>query len=186
MRNKSNSKIVKALKALVAVTILVLAFFIGAYVSRDRIEPQTILVTETKIHYQIVEKPIVQYVDKPIPVVEYSERVERVPVELRNFNDLDELKQWLENKMSVTTIRLQSPANEVDCDDYAREMQNAALADGYIVSFEVIGMSEYNALFKTKLPHSQTLHAVNLAIIGNDVYYIEPQTGEIAFAVHLD
>jgi len=183
MRNKSNSKIVKALAA---VTILVLAFSIGACVGRDRAEPQTILVTETKIHYQTVEKPVIQYVDKPIPVVEYSERVERVPVELRNFNDLDELKQWLENKMNITTIRLQSPANEVDCDDYAREMQNTALADGYIVSFEVMGRSEYNALFKNKLQHSQTLHAINLAIIGNDIYYIEPQTGEIAFAVHLD
>ena len=184
MRNKSNSKVVKALKALVAVTILVLAFFTGVDVGRDTVEPQTILLTETKIQYQTVEKPTVQYVDKP--VVEYIERIKKVPVELRNFNDLDELKQWLDNKMNVTTIRLRSSDNEVDCDDYAREMQNTALTDGYIVSFEVIERSEYNTLFKNKLQPSQSLHAINLAIIGNDVYYIEPQTGEIAFAVHLD
>ncbi|MFC1934514.1 hypothetical protein ACFLWC_07370 [Chloroflexota bacterium] len=184
MRNKSSSKIVKALRALVVVTMLVVAFFIGTYVGRDAVKPQTVLVIETKTRYLTLEKPVVQYVDKP--VVEYIERVEKAPVELRNFNDLDELKQWLGNKMDVTTIRLQSPASEVDCDDYAREMQCKALADGYIVSFEVIGVREYNALFKTKLSHSQPLHAINLAIIGNDIYYIEPQTGEVAFVVYLD
>ena len=182
--NKSNNGIVKALKALSALTILVLAFFIGAYVGRVGIEQQTILVTETKIRYQNVEKPIMQYVDKPVVV--YSERVKRVSVELHNFNDLNELKQWLGNRMDVTTIYLWSPASEVDCDNYAIEMQYKALADGYVMSFEVIGREEYNALFKTKLPRSQSLHAVNLAIIGNEVYYIEPQTGEVAFAVHLD
>ncbi len=119
-------------------------------------------------------------------MVEYIERVKRVPVELRNFSDLGELKQWLEDEMNVTAIRFQLSNTEVDCDDYSLEMQNRALADGYIISFELIGRSEYNALFSTKLPPSQSLHAINLAIIGNDVYYIEPQTGEVAFAAHLD
>jgi len=31
-----------------------------------------------------------------------------------------------------------------------------------------------------------TLHAINLVLIDNSVYYIEPQTGEIQFAAHLD
>lgn len=183
MRNKSKIRLVKTSKALVAVAILVLAFFIGGHIGRDTVEPQTILVTETKVRYQTVEKPIMQYIDRP--VVEYVESVKGL-VELGNFNDLDELKQWLGNRMNVTTIRLQSTADEVDCDDYAREMQSAALVDGHIVSFQIIGRSEYNALFKNKLQHGQSFHAINLAIIGNDIYYIEPQTGEIAFAMYLD
>ena len=65
-------------------------------------------------------------------------------------------------------------------------MQHKALTDGYIMSFEVIGRSEYNALFKNKLSRSQSLHAINLVIIGNDAYYIEPQTDEVVFVANLD
>lgn len=183
MRNKTNDKIVKTSKVLAAVAMLVLAFFIGTDIGKDMVKPQTVLVTETKVRYQTVEKPILQYIDRP--VVEYVECV-KVPAELVNFNNLDELKQWVGNRMNVATIRLQSPSDEVDCDDYAREMQSAALVDGRIVSFQIIGRSDYNALFTNKLPPSQSVHAINLAIIGNDIYYIEPQTGEIAFAMHLD
>ncbi len=175
-----------ALKTLLAVAVLVLVFNIGISIGQATFEPQTILVTETKVEYQPVVRTRVQYVDKPVPVVEYIERVKTVPVELHNFSDPDELKQWLEDKMNAPTVRFQLPNTEVDCDDYALEMQNRALADGYIMSFQVIGRSEYNELFKTKLPDNQSLHAINLAIIGNDVYYIEPQTGEVAFMVHLD
>ena len=65
-------------------------------------------------------------------------------------------------------------------------MQHKALTDGYRISFEVISRSEYNAVFKSKLPPSQSLHAISLVIIGNGAYYIEPQTSEISFAAHLD
>ena len=119
-------------------------------------------------------------------VTEYVKRVQRVPIELRNFSDLKELKQWLKDRKNVTTVRFQSPDTIVDCDDYALELQHEALADGYIMSFEVIGEGEYNALFKTSLPTSQSLHAINLAIIDNDVYYIEPQTDEIVLVAQLD
>jgi len=183
MKNKSKTRLVKTSKALAAVAILVLAFFIGIHTGRDTVKPQTILVTETKVRYQTVEKPIVQYIDRS--VFEYVESAKGL-VELGNLNDLDELKQWLGNRMNVTTIHLQSPADEADCDDDAREMQSAALVDGHIVSFQIIGRSKYNALFKNKLQHGQSLHAINLAIIGNDIYYIEPQTGKIVFAMHLD
>ena len=175
-----------ALRTLGAVAVLALTFYIGVSVGQATFEPQTVLVTETEVEYQPVVRTMVQYVDKPVPVVKYIERVEKVPIELRNFSDLEELKQWLEDKMNVTTIHFQLPSTELDCDDYALDMQHKALADGYIMSFEVIGRSEYNALFETKLPNGSSLHAINSAIIGNDAYYIEPQTGEVAFAVHLD
>ena len=184
MRNKSDNMLIKTLKALALVAIVAIAFFAGSQISKDSVKPQTVLVTKTEVRYQTVEKPILQHVAKP--VVEYVKLAGRTPAELRNFNDLDELKRWVGNRMNATTIRFQSSKDEVDCDDYAREMQSAALADGYIVSFQIIGRSEYNALFKNKLPSSQPLHAINLAIIGNDIHYIEPQTGEITFAMHLD
>ncbi len=111
----------------------------------------------------------------------------KVSVELCNFSDLEELKQWLvEVDMNTTTTYFQSSGVTIDCDDYALGMQHKALTDSYIMSFEVISRSEYNAVFKSKLPLSQSLHAISLVIIGNEAYYIEPQTSEIGFATHLD
>jgi hypothetical protein len=65
-------------------------------------------------------------------------------------------------------------------------MQQKALSEGYIMSFEIIDGEEYNGLFSIPLPSEQVLHAINLAVIGNDVYYIEPQTGEVVHAAYLD
>ena len=184
-----NGKIATAVKTLLAIGILTLVFSIGAHAGQDTSEPQapeTIVAAKLGVEARIVERTTVQYVDRPVHTVEYIERVKKVPIELRNFSDLEELKQWLGDKKNVTTVRFQSPDTIVDCDDYALDLQHKALADGYIMSFEVIGESEYNALFKTPLPPSQSLHAINLAIIGNNVYYIEPQTDEVVFAAHLD
>ena len=189
-----SNKITIVLKTLVAIGVLYLVFCIGVHVGQATSEPQVTTGTKANINTnlspnvecRVVETQTVQYIEKPVTVVEYGERVKRVPVKLGNFRDLRELEQWLEDKRNVTTIRFQSPNVTVDCDDYALEMQQKALADGYIMSFEVIGRSEYNTLFKTELPPSQSLHAINLVIIGNDAYYIEPQTDEVLFAAYLD
>ncbi len=175
----------------VAMSIL---FGTGAVVSQAIPEEQTGISTNPQLNpgfqpavrVRLVETRIVQYVEKPVVEVRYVERVERVPVELRNFTDLEELSQWLKDKMNVTTVWFQSPETTIDCDDYALELQNKALADGYIVSFQIIGRSEYDSLFSTPLPPSQSLHAINLAIIGNSAYYIEPQTDEVVLAAQLD
>ena len=76
--------------------------------------------------------------------------------------------------------------NRFDCDDYAIRLQDKALGDGYVMSFEVIHYAEYNALFKQKRIPNGAIHAVNSAILGNKVYYIEPQTHEIVFVAYLD
>ncbi len=189
-----SNKLTIVLKTLLAVGVLHLVFYVGVNVGQATLEPQTTTNTNTNLNTdfkptvecRLVERHTVQYIEKPVTVVEYIEEVKRVPVKLRNFSGLRELEQWLEDKKNVTTIRFQSPNVTIDCDDYALEMQQKALADGYIMSFEVIGRSEYNSLFKTELPPTQSLHAINLVIIGNDAYYIEPQTSESVFAVHLD
>jgi len=185
-----NNKIATAAKTLIGIVALSLVFCIGAHFGQTTPELQTpettVAATLGGVEARLVETTTVQYVDRPVTEVKYVERVKRVPIELRNFSDLEELKQWLEDRKNVTTVRFQSPNGTVDCDDYALEMQQKALADGYIMSFEIIGESEYNVLFKTPLPPSQSLHAINLVIIGNDAYYIEPQTDEVVFVAQLD
>ena len=195
MRNTRNNKIVTAIQTLAAVAILAVVFSTGAVIGQATSEPQTTTNTNANLNTgfnptveaRLIETHTVQYVDRPVTVVKYIERVERVPVALRNFNDIEELKRWLvEVDKNTATIYFQQPDAKVDCDDYALALQHKALADGYMMSFEVIGRSEYNALFKAKSLLSQSIHAINLAIIGNDVYYIEPQTDEVVLATHLD
>lgn len=190
MKNKRSNKMVTALKTLAVVVLPILTFSMGILVSQVTAEQPSVANTNPDyslgVKCQVVETHTVQYIERPVTEVKYIERIKNVPVELRNFSDLNELKQWLADKSNVTTFHFQSPGTTVDCDDYALELQYEALAEGYIMSFQVIGESEYNAIFKTPLPPSQSLHAVNLAIIDNSVYYIEPQTNEIGFAAYLD
>ena len=183
-----------AFMVLFIIMVLGILFCAGAAASQAAPELQTAIKTNAQLNAgsmssaqcRLVETHTVQYIEKPVTEVEYIERVESVPVELGNFRDLEELEQWLKDRRSVATVWLQSPDTIIDCDDYALELQNGALGDGYIISFEIIGQSEYNRLFTTPLPPSQSLHAINLAIIGNGAYYIEPQTDEVVFAAHLD
>ncbi len=178
---------VLAFETLTAIGVLALAFCAGTYITPVTFVPQTDTVIEPGVKCRLVERHTVQYADSPVTMVNNIERVQMVPVELHNFNDLDELKQWLSAiDTNTTTVYFQQPNTPVDCDDYALGLQSKASADGYILSFEVISESEYNAVFKSQLPPNQSLHALNLAIIGNNAYYIEPQTGEIVFAAHLD
>ena len=189
MRNNAAGffpKVYLALTAPFAVVALSLLLTGGAAIGHPAEEPQATTVTSPFVETRLVETRTVQYVDKPVTEVRYVERIEKVPAEWRHFRDLDELEQWLESRRSIATIRFQSPDAVTDCDDYALELQHRALADGYIVSFQIIGQSEYNALFKTPLPPSQSLHAINLVIIGNSAYYIEPQTDEVVLAAQLD
>ncbi len=190
-----SNKTAIAAKTLLTIGVLLLVFCIGNRVGQAASEPQITTNTNANINTNIspnvecrvVETHTVQYVEKPVTVVDYIERVKRVPVELRNFSDLEELKQWLVGvDVNTTTIYFQSPNDTLDCDDYAIALQQKALADGYLISLEIIETNEYNRYFKNNELPPNSLHAINLAIIGNDAYYIEPQTGEVVFVARLD
>lgn len=189
-----NNIITRVVMTLIASGVLFLVFCIGTYFGQSSSRLQTTreaspninTSTGSVVQARVIETNTVEYVEKPVTVVEYIELVRRVPVELDNFNNLEELKRWMEGRKNVTTVRFQSADTPVDCDDYALELQQQALADGYVMSFQIIEPDKYNTLFEhSKLPIN-TLHAINLVLIGNTAHYIEPQTGEIVFAAHLD
>jgi len=172
----------------------------------------TQLIVNHEIHtqYKVIESVLYKPFDRVIenvvykPVNRFKESIVYRPVEkvvirrvetpqpLYHFQNLVELEQWLENfgeldiRFNVAEEETGQLIKEFDCDDYALRLQEEALRDGYIISFEVIRYREYNDLFKQKrLPYGAT-HAVNSAVVGNEVYYIEPQTHEIVFAAYLD
>ncbi len=184
-----NNEITLISLVLLAIGVLSLTFdiVVSANQATSEIPITTILNSSFKpsVECHVVESHTIQYVDRPVTEVKYIECVKSVPVELRNFNDLKELEQWVGGMEKITVIRFESPDATIDCDDYALWMQQKALADGYIMSFQVIAWSEYNTIFRAKVP-TGSLHAINLAIVGNGAYFIEPQTGEIVFAAYLD
>lgn len=142
------------------------------------------------VEAKLVETHTVEYVKEQVIeteyVTEYIDVVKEVPVVLRHFTTLDELEEWIDRQLSKHTFRFSREELVIDCDDYASEMQQKAMEYGYILSFQIINRDDYNELFATSLPEGQSLHAINLAIIGNSVFYIEPQTGEVVHAAYLD
>ncbi|MFC1943009.1 hypothetical protein ACFLWO_00275 [Chloroflexota bacterium] len=198
MRNKMKwffPKTYMALTVPFALMSLSILFGAGAAIGQASPEPQTTTNTNTQrnvgfqpaVEFRLVETHTVEYIEKPVTEVKYVERVTRVPIELRNYKDLHELKQWLADvNNNTTTIYFEQPDVTVDCDDFALALQRKALEDGYLMSFQIIEPSKYNSLFESSKIPANSLHAINLTIIGNNAYYIEPQTGEVVFAVQLD
>ncbi len=179
--------VVFAFRVLLAAGALALAFCAGVNIGRVEFEPEMRTVIGPTVECRLVESHTVQYVERPVAVVRDTGSIRSEPAELRHFENLEELRQWLAVAAeSTATVYFQPPGGEVDCDDYALALQSRALADGFIVSFEIIGRDEYNSLFSGRLPPGQDFHAINLAIIGNDAFYIESQTGEVIRAVSLD
>jgi hypothetical protein len=186
-----NGNITKAIKALVLAAVPAIAFFAGTFTSQAGFEPQTATDVNADLSLsarcQLVSTHTVQSIETPVTVVEYVDRVQEIPVEPRNFRDLQELEQWLTETITMTTtIYFEQPGARVDCDDFALTLQQKALADGYLVSFQIIESGKYDGLFEYSKTPPDTLHAINLAIAGNNAYYIEPQTGEVVFAARVD
>jgi len=80
----------------------------------------------------------------------------------RYFKSLDELKAWLAED---DTNQIQY-SDEFNCIDFALQLQERALADGYILSTEVLPIA---------------YHWANIAVIGDAFYIIEPQDDRILF-----
>lgn len=100
----------------------------------------------------------------------------------RNFENSEELRAWLDSVPICITLGDKA----MDCDNFAIGLQNRALRDGYILSFADIWASEYNHLFREMSLPSGARHAINLAIAGNEIYYIEPQNLEFVYVTRLD
>jgi hypothetical protein len=80
------------------------------------------------------------------------------------FASVDELQTWLAQDDTDSTLYIFGSGciAEYDCDDYAIALVYNALADGYSVSLQIEGK-----------------HMLNSTIIGNSIYFIEPQTDEV-------
>ena len=108
----------------------------------------------------------------------------------RDFSDTGELEEWLEEDDTDSNLILVPDDDGVAsfkevCEEFALQLMQRARESGYIMSFYIMERQEYFNLTGTQLPEGR-LHAVNLVIIGNNIYLIEPQTDEYWLKGHLD
>ena len=96
------------------------------------------------------------------------EEARQAETQPRHFSSLEELKTWLAR--DNTNENQHSPGN-FSCVDFALMLQQHALADGYILSTEVLPVGA---------------HWVNAAVIGDTAYYIEPQEDQIILEKKID
>ena len=137
---------------------------------------------------QKTSEPKIKYVEVPVEVpvlrtanhyiIEEKKIVVEKPVELRGFASLKELKEWLanDNTDAIHLIfggeeGLRVAPNFQDCDDYAYALQKATEQDGYQMSIQI---------------DTRKHHALNSAFIGNNIYFIEPQTDKVWLECYRD
>ena len=154
----------KVLLGLVIVLIIFLAYEVGKTESLTaKLQDLTVNLKETKSALSHTS----------LALVEANETISQermrilTPRELRNFSSIEELELFLaeDNTNEYEYIR-----SEFDCDDFALMLQRNALEKGYIMNCQT--------LF--------TAHVLNMVIIDNEIYYIEPMTDEIVFLTHVD
>lgn len=170
--DRINKLIVPKKKSVVPAVILSIAVLAAAgalaYAISNQPDPQLVVVEKDVIRIlpgenitEIEYRDIIQYVEKP--------------VSFKHFSSLDELTGWLETvRQSTTTVFFSAEGKDLnyDCDDYALDLQERAMEDGYWLD--------------TQIEAGNPPHMMNMAIIGNEIYYVEPQTGEVRLVYLID
>ena len=94
----------------------------------------------------------------PEPEIVYEPVYIKTPP--KNFGSVKEFNEFVDNYMNNRLVAIANNAPN-KCEIYAMHLQRSALKAGYIMNFQVTGF-----------------HAQNSAVIGNEIWFCEPQTGE--------
>ena len=89
-----------------------------------------------------------------------------VPTQLKDFDNLEQLKAWVNNH-AVYGVGTGL------CGDKAIAYKDMAAQEGYYLSLQAV---ENGMIFGIKVIDISVPHMGNLALIGKDVYYVDPQT----------
>ena len=135
-----------------------------------------------------IEIPV--YVEKVIEVeriVEVAFEVVRT-VLLTDWESPDELAKFLADDNTDKHFIFRSDSSgsvkfNGQCEDFAMQLRDRAMAKGKYLSVEVIPPGEYAFQFGV---WGGSYHAMNMAIIGNEFWLIEPQTDRMWQAYFLD
>ena len=187
------SKPNKILLYILGLTLAAGFFCWGLVYSKLTFVPEIIIHNVTKYVERYTEKPTVEVIEtfvekkviEEVPVIEYVEieievEVEKeVPLELREFESVEELEEWLRIDM---TDELPYITDIFECENFARTLMKNTLDSGRYMSFQVL--KNYTRP-KTK-EFIEGPHAINSAIIGNYIYFIDPQSDDYWIAFKLE
>jgi FtsZ-binding cell division protein ZapB len=127
----------------------------------DSLSAQVVYVPE--YHEQTItkEQTIIKEVEVDKPVY--------VNNEWREFESPAVLMSWAKEHLANLWI----VGNRIaDCDDYASRLQLEAFKDGYLLSVQLI---KNGLLYDKNVSNYVEAHMGNLAMVGNEIYFIEPQ-----------
>jgi len=161
--------------------------FFGYLIGSNSIQPEAVTVPEP-LPPEIIEVEVPVEVVQEVEVIKEVEVVKEVPVELRQFESIQELKDWLQQVDRRIPLRANSEGViqlRGICEDVAMYLQDRAIEDGYKMSMELLGRDEYHKWYGERLDKGQ-LHAVNSVIIGNEVWFIDFSSDKVWLGVYLD
>ena len=110
------------------------------------------------------------------------------PVVITPWESLEELKEYLNQDESVLILHAGEDGNcqiADQCEDLAIGMRDRALSQGRLLETEILIQSEVLEYYPAEI-RSQAPHCICKAIIGNDVYFIEPGNDRVWLAYYLD
>jgi hypothetical protein len=140
---------------------------IMGYINQSAVKPEVVNTVTEKI---IIEK---------VPVIEYVEIEKEVPAELKQFESEEALTAWLD---ADKTNELPYIKDLFECENFARTLIRHALREGYYLSFQVL--KNYTRPDTNEFIAGP--HAINSTIIGNVIYFIDPQTDDFWLAYVLE
>lgn len=141
----------------------------------------------------------IQYVDRvvevPAPITKVEtittvEKIKEVPLDLRPFRDTDELEAFLKDSMANAIVLktdgrgkvyLNKPNFEYDCDNYAMALVEDAINKGFLVNLQYV-----ENYYRQDSREFYPSHMINNTVIGNRLYFIEPQKDEFWLETRLD
>lgn len=163
-------------------------FSFGAYYGQRVHEPEVV----TQIQY--VERPV--YIEQaspevgsqihniPLPPVErVVEKIIQKSSPLTDFQSLDELTQFLKENGSSKGYDFVANSRGLivfngQCANLAEQLQARAEAKGKRLDKAIIDSDQYYRWYGERIPIEDS-HAVNMAWIGKEIYFIEPQTDRV-------
>ena len=163
-------------------------------------KPDTL--TFVKDTSQISEKRVYVEVDNPPEIIKVTETVyvepeidnpvssKDMPVKLKDWDSLEQLKQFLKEDDTDRIIFLRANSDGIValngiCEDLAFQLRDRAAATGRYLSVQALDPNEYQKWYSCVVERN-VYHAICMARIGNEFWYIEPSTDDTWLALYLD
>ena len=159
---------------LIAYTLAV--FYLGFYIGYELLLPvPRVIEIEVPVPVEVEVVRIVKVperIEVPVIVVVYRsiETVVYTNIYCRRWNTLGQFINWYQAQHFTETLFIGDRL--ATCNDYAQDVQETALKQGYAVS---IALTLNGYCLETKVTDITGAHAGLLILVGKDYYWVEPQ-----------